>query len=111
VIEPRTRFGGLETVLDRPAMPSTATSVSMVVPAGHQVVKKASHHLRLRRRISRPRVHKPSFALVELAGIEIGQFENSTNHAASPLVRPLRTAFPVGWTPASMRCPRRVAGD
>jgi len=48
----------------------------------------------MRRRISRPRVHKPSFALLELAGIEIGQFRDSTNHAASVLwFRPLRTGF------------------
>src|SRR3984893_5736702 len=39
--------------------PSTATSVSIVVPAGHQVVKKARSSSAMRRRISRPRVHKP----------------------------------------------------
>src|SRR6267142_6801557 len=55
VIEPELVFGGLETVLNRPAM---------VVPAGHQVVKKARSPSAMRRRISRPRVHKPSFALL-----------------------------------------------
>ena len=41
VIEPEFVFGGLKTVLDRPPGPSTATSVSIDVPAGHQVVKQA----------------------------------------------------------------------
>src|ERR1700694_1188195 len=39
--------------------PSTATSVSMDVPAGHQVVKKARSPSAIWRRISRPRVHRP----------------------------------------------------
>src|ERR1039458_6210220 len=38
--------------------PSTATSVSMEVPAGHQVVKKARSSSTMRRRISRPRVDR-----------------------------------------------------
>src|SRR5664279_4465983 len=41
VIEPELVFRGLKAVLDRHRWPSTATSVSMDVPAGHQVVKKA----------------------------------------------------------------------
>lgn len=41
------------------------TSVSMDVPTGHQVVKKAKSPSAMRRRISRPRVHKPSFALLD----------------------------------------------
>lgn len=44
--------------------PSTATSVSMLVPAGYQVVKKTRSPSAMRRRISRPRVHKPSLALL-----------------------------------------------
>src|SRR3979490_2421168 len=39
--------------------PSTATSVSMDVAAGHHVVKKARSPSAIRRRISRPRVHRP----------------------------------------------------
>src|SRR3982074_2202655 len=41
VIEPELVFRGLKTVLDRHRWPSTVTSVSMDVPAGHQVLKKA----------------------------------------------------------------------
>src|SRR3981189_3301114 len=44
--------------------PSTATSVSMAVPAGHQVVKKARSSSAMGRRISSPRFHKPSFTLL-----------------------------------------------
>src|ERR1044071_4454129 len=39
--------------------PSTATRVSIPVPAGHQVVKKASSPSAILRRISRPLVHRP----------------------------------------------------
>ena len=41
VIEPELVFRGLEAVLDRPPVAFDATSVSIDVPAGHQVVKKA----------------------------------------------------------------------
>src|ERR1022692_3200508 len=41
VIEPELVFRGLKTVLDRPPMAFDRPSVSMDVPAGHQVVKKA----------------------------------------------------------------------
>src|ERR687886_874048 len=39
--------------------PSTATRVSIPVPAGHQVVKKAKSPSAMLRRISRPLVHSP----------------------------------------------------
>src|SRR3954447_9469672 len=39
--------------------PSTATRVSIAVPAGHQVSKKASSPSAILRRIRRPRVHRP----------------------------------------------------
>src|SRR3979409_996673 len=39
--------------------PSTVTSVSMDVPAGHQVLKKAKSPSAIFRRISRPRVQRP----------------------------------------------------
>src|SRR6266566_2749994 len=39
--------------------PSTATSISIDVPTGHQVVKKARSPSAMWRRISRPRVHRP----------------------------------------------------
>ena len=39
--------------------PSTATRVSIPVPAGHQVEKKASSPSAMERRTSRPRVHGP----------------------------------------------------
>src|SRR6476646_12052209 len=39
--------------------PSTATRVSIAVPAGHQVVKKARSPSAMLRRIRSPRVHKP----------------------------------------------------
>src|SRR5690349_25073567 len=39
--------------------PSTATRVSIPVPAGHQVVKKASSPSAIVRRIRRPLVHRP----------------------------------------------------
>src|SRR5689334_21015056 len=39
--------------------PSTATRVSIAVPAGHQVVKKASSPSAMLRRIRRPLVHRP----------------------------------------------------
>src|SRR6476661_9276163 len=40
--------------------PSTATRVSITVPAGHQVVKKARSPSAILRRISRPLVHRPA---------------------------------------------------
>src|SRR3954465_12397308 len=39
--------------------PSTATRVSIPVPAGHQVAKKASSPSTILRRIRRPLVHRP----------------------------------------------------
>src|SRR6202051_5018499 len=65
VIEPELVFGGLKAVLDRPRWPSTATSVSMDVPAGHHVVKKARSPSSMRRRIRRPRVHRLSFVWLD----------------------------------------------
>src|SRR3954465_15736857 len=41
VIEPELVFRGLKAILDRPPMAFDHHSVSMDVPAGHQVVKKA----------------------------------------------------------------------
>src|SRR6266853_5827022 len=52
--------------------PSTATSVSIDVPAGHQVVKKARSPSAIWRRISRPRVQRPGFA----------SFDSSTSRSA-----------------------------
>lgn len=51
-------LGGLEAVFVQ-RWPSTATSVWMPVPAGHQVVKKARSPSLILRRIKRPRVHSP----------------------------------------------------
>ena len=42
--------------------PSTSTSISIDVAAGHQVVKKARSPSAIRRRISRPRVQRPGFS-------------------------------------------------
>src|SRR5690242_1906838 len=39
--------------------PSTATRISIAVPAGHQVAKKASAPSAILRRIRRPLVHRP----------------------------------------------------
>src|SRR5258708_36119344 len=63
VTEPELVFRGFKAVLDCPSM-AFDRSVSIDVPAGHQVVKKARSPSAMRRRISRPRVHKPSFALL-----------------------------------------------
>ena len=45
--------------------PSTSTSVSIDVAAGHQVVKKARSPSAIRRRISRPRVQGPGFSSID----------------------------------------------
>ena len=48
--------------------PSTATRVSIAVPAGHQVVKKARSPSAMLRRIRRPLVHRPGrFSLYSAA--------------------------------------------
>src|SRR5689334_11519803 len=47
--------------------PSTATRVSIPVPAGHQVVKKASSPSAIVRRIRRPLVHRPDRLSLYLA--------------------------------------------
>ena len=65
VIEPELRFRGFKAILDRPSMAfDRYQRFSIDVPAGHQVVKKARSSSAIRRRIGRPRVHKPSFALL-----------------------------------------------
>jgi len=75
VIEPELVFGGLETVPIAQRWPSTATSVSMVVPAGHQVVKKARSPSAMRTTDQQTACPQTVICVVELAGIEIGQFE------------------------------------
>jgi len=72
---PRSPIDGLRP---RPAF-------QMAVPAGHQVVKKARSSSAMRRRISRPRVHKPSICTVELLSLKIGQFEITPIVAAAVL--------------------------
>jgi hypothetical protein len=62
IVHSATAVSKLSSIAHR--WPSTATSVSIDVPAGHQVVKKARSPSAMRRRISRPRVHKPSFAVL-----------------------------------------------
>ena len=59
VVEAELVLGGLEAVLDGPAVAFRVTRVSTLVPAGHQVVKKARSPSAMLRRISRPRVHRP----------------------------------------------------
>src|SRR5664279_2273989 len=63
VIEPELVFGGLKTVLDRPAMAFDRDQRFDRCSCRAQVVKKARSPAAMRRRISRPRVHKPAFAL------------------------------------------------
>src|SRR3954454_24327140 len=55
--------------------PSTATRVSIPVPAGHQVAKKASSPSVMLRRIRRPLVHRPDRVFVVFGGFQIGQFQ------------------------------------
>ena len=62
--------------------PSILTSISMPVPAGHQVEKKARSPSAMLRRISRPRVHRPDARVVIFGSVEIGQF------AIAPVVQP-----------------------
>jgi len=101
VIEPELVFGGLKTVLIA-SDGSTATRVSMAVPAGTKC-EEARSSSAIRRRISRPRVHKPSFALLNCPASN-RLVRDSTNHAASPFVPSLPTAFQ-STNAASRRCP------
>jgi hypothetical protein len=64
VIEPELVFGGLKTVLYRPAMAfdrdQRFNGCSCWAPGGEEGEVTTA----MRRRVSRPRVHKPSFALL-----------------------------------------------
>src|SRR3981081_1546820 len=62
VIEPELVLGGLETVLDRPAMAFDGDQRFDGCSCRAPVVKKARSSSAMRRRISSPRVHKPSLA-------------------------------------------------
>ena len=83
VIEPELVFRGFKAVLDRPSMAFDRDQRSMDVPAGHQVVKKARSSSAMRQRISRPRVHKPSFALLNCSGLEMA--DSSRHQSCSPV--------------------------
>ena len=92
VVEAEFVLGGLEPVLDRPALPLDLTKVPMQVPAGHQVEKKASSPSVMLRRIRSPRVHSPD-AVVVLGCVEIGEFAIGPVVEPAPLVpRPPRAA-------------------
>ena len=64
VIEAEFVFGGLEAVFDSPAMTLYRDQLSLGVPLGHQVEKKARAPSATLRRISNPRVHSPVRALL-----------------------------------------------
>ena len=59
VVEAEFVLGGLEAILDRPAMSFDRDQRLDAGPGGHQVVKKARSPSAMLRRISRPRVHRP----------------------------------------------------
>src|SRR3954452_20581152 len=86
VIEPALVFRGFKAVLDRPSMAFDATSASIDVPAGHQVVKKARSSSAMRRRISRPRVHKPSLALLNCSSSRSANSIYPQSSSPGPLV-------------------------
>ena len=68
--------------------PSTLTSVSIPVPAGHQVEKKASSPSAMERRIKQAPRPQAGEAVVVLGGLKVGQLE------IGPVVEP-RTFGPV----------------
>src|SRR5713226_6814969 len=111
VIEPELVFGGLKTVLDRPAMAfdrdQRFDGCSGWAPGGEEcevIVCDATTD-------QQTACPQTVICAAELAGIEIGQFE------IAPIMQPRSfgsvpcgQAFPVGWTPR--RCDvRGGAGD
>src|ERR1700737_3859100 len=64
VIEPELVFRGFKAVLDRPSMAFDRAQGFIGCPPWAQVGEKARSSSAMGRRISRPRVHKPSFALL-----------------------------------------------
>ena len=75
-------------------LPSTATKVSMPVPAGHHVLKQASAPSARLRRISRPRVQMPS---------RVGLNASASRSASSRQARSQSRA-PMAPSPADRRC-------
>src|SRR3954447_15316766 len=74
--------------------PSTITSVSVPVPAGHQVEKKASSPSSRLRRIRSPRVHRPERASVYSAPSRSASSQYAQSDSRSPFVP----------SPAERRC-------
>ena len=82
MIEAEFVLGGLETILDRPAMSFDLDQVSIGVPLGHQVEKKAISPSAMLRRIKRPRVHCP---------VRLSSYSPASRSASStigPVVQP-----------------------
>jgi Acetyltransferase (GNAT) domain len=100
VIEPELVFGGLKTVLDRPAMAfdrdQRFDGCACWAPGGEEgevIICDTTTD-------QQTACPQTVICVVELAGIEIGQFE------IAPIMQPrsfgsvpCRQAFPVGWTP------------
>jgi hypothetical protein len=61
MIEAALVLGGLEAIVDRPAVTFDGDERLDLVPAGHQVVKQARSPSLIVRRIRRPRVQMPDF--------------------------------------------------
>jgi hypothetical protein len=71
VIEAELVFCSLKTVLDHPAMAFDQTSVSMAVPAGHQVVKKARSSSAMLQKLNQPVLaHTPEEVLHSASSIQ-----------------------------------------
>ena len=112
VIEPELVFGGLKTVLDRPAMAfdrhQRFDGCRRWTPGGEEG-EIAIGDMTTDQQTARPRA---LIGAVEFLGIEIGQFE------IAPIMQPLsfgsvpcRQAFPVGRTPRQGDVGGRVATD
>src|ERR1051325_3834066 len=65
--------------------PSTVTSISTGVPAGHQVVKKARSPSVILRRIRRPLVHRPARLSLYSAASRSASSRQAQSNSRSPL--------------------------
>src|SRR5687768_4129899 len=66
--------------------PSTRTSVSIGVPAGHQVEKNARSPSERLRRISRPRVHRPVRSLLYSSALRSANSTYAQSYKRAPFV-------------------------
>src|SRR5918997_5643054 len=66
--------------------PSTRTSVSISVPAGHQVEKNARSPSERLRRISRPRVHRPVRSLLYSSALRSANSTYAQSYKRAPFV-------------------------